>query len=457
MPPLLLCFLALFCNGRRNYLQILFSRATQADLTMLYLSFIIVFFSQPFASAAEFTAHGYLRAGTGTNGKGAKQECFVNRGSPTNELRLGNECAIYGESAFRMAFPKSSEDAPRFSSQVRLAYFPPGNSSFEDSDSDGRDVNIVEAFAEAEGVEGTPISIWAGKRFYRDVDVHIFDWYYYGQMNGNGAGIGNIPFQSGKLALAWLVETGSTRTNVGKNSVQVLDLRVQNWKLSDSQEIHFWAAYGFAPGSSGLSNNLQYASRSGFLLGTRWRKMIRDGFYDVALIHGRSLLEGLNVYGNALAPEGENRSDAYRWRLVQDLAWKINGKFGLLVATGFDHWNPKKSNVDSRGTWWAVGLRPIYFFTDHLQLASEIGHSQIHIRDERTSGGSGIGPRTLSRVTLAPQYSLGNSLWARPAIRVFYSQSFWNQRNRESVAVDAPSFAGSTSGRAFGVQTEVWF
>ncbi len=425
---------------------------------MLSLIFPLFFlFGSPAAAAADFTAHGYLRAGTGTNGKGAKQECFSNRGSPANEFRLGNECSIYGESAFGMNFPKSSETAPSFYSQVRLAYFPSGNSSFEDSDSDGRDINIVEAFAEAREVEGTEISIWAGKRFYRDVDVHIFDWYYYGQMNGNGAGIGNIPFRSGKLALAWLLETGSTRTNVGKNGVQVLDARIQNLKLSESNEINFWAAYGFAPGSSALANNTQYASRQGFLLGTRWRKILGNGFYDLALIHGRSLMEELNVYGNALAPLGENRSDAYRWRFVQDLSWKISGKFGIHFATGLDHWNPKKSNVDSRGTWWAVGARPMYFFTDHLQFALEVGHSQVHIRDERTSSGQGVGPRKLSRITIGPQYSLGNSLWARPAIRLFYSESFWNQRNKESVAVDAPSYAGSSRGRSFGVQTEVWF
>src|SRR5690606_19814359 len=34
---------------------------------------------------------GYLRAGTGTNGKGGKMECFRNQGAQGNELRLGNE------------------------------------------------------------------------------------------------------------------------------------------------------------------------------------------------------------------------------------------------------------------------------------------------------------------------------------------------------------------------------
>ena len=62
------------------------------------LSFFLLLLPRQ-ASGADAELHGYLRAGTGTNGKGAKEECIYNRGSPANEFRLGNECAIYGETA----------------------------------------------------------------------------------------------------------------------------------------------------------------------------------------------------------------------------------------------------------------------------------------------------------------------------------------------------------------------
>lgn len=422
-------------------------------LPLIILSFV----SSPLANAAAFSAHGYLRAGTGTNGKGAKQECFVNRGSPTNEFRLGNECSIYGESAFRMEFPGTTGQDPKFASQVRFAYSPPANSSFEDNDSDGRDINIVEAFAEAYEIEGTNLSLWAGKRFYRDVDMHIFDWYYYGQMNGNGAGVGGIPLGRGKLAAAWLLETGSTRTNLGKNAVQIVDLRFTEWKIAEDQELNFWAAYGMAPGSSSVTNSQQYAHRKGWLLGSRWRKSLDGGFLDLALIHGRNLLEGLNIYGGALVGIDDNRSDAYRWRIAQDLALKISDKFALHFSSGFEHWDPKKPNIDSRGTWWAVGTRPIYFVSKNLQLATEVGHSQIHNREDRNSTSQGVGPRKLTRLTIAPQYALGPGLWSRPVLRAFYSYSFWNNRNRDFVGIDAPSYAGAGAGQAIGVQTEIWF
>ncbi|MFK5037101.1 carbohydrate porin, partial [Klebsiella pneumoniae] len=78
-------------------------------------------------------------------------------------------------------------------------------------------------------------------------------------------------------------------------------------------------------------------------------------------------------------------------------------------------------------------------------------------RDERDSLGAPVPIRKLTRLTIAPQLSLGSNLWARPVLRAFYAQSFWNEANRSFVAVDAPTFAGATNSQAIGVQTEVWF
>lgn len=402
--------------------------------------------------------HGYLRAGTGTNGKGGKKECFYNRGAQANEFRLGNECAIYGETALLAKILKKEDDRkPWFNTQVRFAYFPPGNSSFEDSDTDSREINVVEAFVEAGGIDGSPLTYWAGKRFYRDVDLYIFDWYYYGQMNGNGAGVGDIPLGSGKLAAAWLIETGSTRTNVGQNTTQVFDLRWQEVKLGENDKLHFWAAYGMAPGGTNSTTNMQYEARSGYLGATRWRHSIPDGFNDFAVLYGAKLLEGINIYGSPTLERNDTRREAYRWRVVEHLSFQPFTKLGLHFGAAAEYWDPKKTRIDSRGLWWSVGARPVYYLTDHWQLAFEAGHSQIRIRDERDNSGANVPVRKLTRLTIAPQLSLGPSLWARPSLRFYYSQSFWNEANKSYVGVDAPSFAGATSGQSVGVQTEVWF
>lgn len=422
-----------------------------------FLFLTLLFHTTP-ANAVTPELTGYLRAGTGTNGKGAKMECFKNQGAQANEFRLGNECAIYGETALRAHLLKQEEGRPWFATQVRLAYFPPGNSSFEDNDTDSREINVVEAFVEAGGIDGAPLTYWAGKRFYRDVDLYIFDWYYYGAMNGNGAGVGNIPLGSGKLFGAWLLETGSTRTNVGVNAVQVFDLRWHDVKLGEKDQLNFWAAYGMAPGGKHATSGIQYQARSGFLAGTRWRRNLDGGFNDLALLHGQKLLEGINLYGSATSEPTDTRRDAYRYRVVEHLTLKPAGSFAFHLGAAFEYWDAKKARIDSRGTWWSVGARPVYFFTKHWQLAFEAGHSRVYVRDERHPlTGVNLGERQLTRLALAPQLSLADDLWARPVLRFFYAHSFWNEANRSYVAQDAPSFLQARDGQAVGVQTEVWF
>jgi maltoporin len=424
---------------------------------MKFLLASLLFF--PWLShAADAELHGYLRAGTGTNGKGAKEECVYNRGSPANEFRLGNECTIYGETALAARLLKPEADKPWFNVGTRLAYSPPGNSSFEDAPVGGQNVQVVEAFVEAGNIDGSPLTYWAGKRFYRDVDLYMFDWYYFAQMNGNGAGVGNIPLGSGKAAAAYLVETGSTRTNLGKNSVQVADLRWGDVKLGNDDALNFWAAYGSAPGGTDATSGAQYVPRDGYLGGVRWRHALPLGFNDFAVLYGYGLMEGLNIYGTpTLQTTASPQKRAWRGRVVEHLSFQPTQRFAFHFGAAVEDWDPRKANIDSRGLWWAVGVRPVYFFTQHWQLAFEAGHSEIRIRDERDSAGAPVPVRQLTRLTLAPQLSLGGDLWARPVLRAFYSRSFWNTANRTFVAQDAPSFAGATSSTAVGVQTEVWF
>ncbi|MGZ3703022.1 MAG: carbohydrate porin [Bdellovibrionota bacterium] len=426
----------------------------------LLASFLFVsFFSTPtFAADAEF--HGYLRAGAGNNGKGAKEECIYNRGSPANEFRLGNECTIYGEAAFLARLLKPEQSKPWFNTTLRLAYNPPGNSSFENQPNNGQQEQVVEAFVEAGNVDGSPLTYWAGKRFYRDVDLYMFDWYYFAQMAGNGGGVGNIPLGAGKAAVAYLVETGSTRTNLGQNAVQVADVRWADVKIGERDALNFWGAYGSAPGGIDTTTNAQYVSRSGWVAGSRWRHILGSAtdYNDFALLYGSGLMEGMNIYGTAtLQTAAAPQNKAFRARAVEHLSFQPFSKLALHLGAAVESWDPKKANIDSRGLWWAVGVRPVYFFTDHWQLAVEAGHSEIRIRDERDSSGAPNPVRRLTRFTIAPQLSLGPSLWARPVIRAFVAQTFWNAPNKSFVAIDAPDFAGATSSQAIGVQTEVWF
>jgi maltoporin len=411
--------------------------------------------SSAFAVTPEL--HGYMRAGTGTNGKGGKQECIMNAGMPGNPMRLGNECSIYGETALTAPITKGGTDEPFFLSSVRMAYFPPGDKLFEDDDSDKRDINIVEAFVEGGKFQGSPLTYWAGKRFYRDVDVLIDDWYYYADMSGNGGGVGNIPLLGGTVAVAALLQTGSTRTNVGLNQAQVLDLRWQQIPLSDTDQLNFWAAFGKAPAGRDAQNR-EYKAREGWLAGARWRKNFWDGFNDLSIIHGEKLLESISLWGNAaLLDDGQAPGRADRWRVVENMNVQPGRQLGLHLALAAEYWDPRVPGTDKRGHFYTAAVRPIYYFNKNWQVALEAGRSVIETNGERNADGSPTGARNLTRFTIAPAVALDAKLFARPVIRLFYSYSFWNEANKASVGQNAPSYANATAGQNYGIQTEVWF
>jgi maltoporin len=408
--------------------------------------------SLAWGAAPNFELHGYLRAGAGTNGKGAKQECFTNQGTPSGSFRLGNECGIYGESSVLAHFLEKDKN-PFFRSQLRFAYSRAANTSYEDGE-----VNLVEAFAEGGGINGSPLTYWVGKRFYRDVDSYLLDWYYFAQMNGNGAGVGNIPLGSGFLAAALLFEAGSptTRTDIGVSQLNVLDLRWQEIMLGEKHRLHLWGAFGEAPG--GISAGTEYLKRKGWLGGARWRRILADGFNDLTVVHGQNLLEGMGLSADSsLVKTPGAPPAARRWRFVENLAIQPLAKLGLHGTAAFEMWDPRATGQDHRGSWWALAARPVYFFNDYYHLSFEAGHSVVNDRSERNADNSFVGRRSLTRFTIAPEIGAGPGLWSRPVLRIFYSRSYWNEANRSRVAAGAPTVAGRRWGESLGVQTELWF
>lgn len=417
--------------------------------------------------------HGYFRAAVGNNGKGGKQTCYGNPGTMGNEFRLGNECGIYGEAALSAPLLKTADTEPYAVSILRLAFTPPGNSVFERSvpgppAATSKDANntvptkesalaVVEAFVEGGRFANSPLTYWAGKRFYRDVDIVINDLFYYANMSANGAGVGNIPLGGGNLAAALLFETGDAVTDKGQNQKQYIDLRWQQIPISSRSQLNFWAAAGQTPGGIG-SSGTEYVAQKGFVFGTRWRRTLWEGSHDLSVIYGRGLLERLDVYGPAaLAKAADNPNGPERLRVVSN--WNVQpwAKFGFHAAAMVDIFDPHVNGRDSSGRWWNVAARPIWFISKHLQLAAEAGHSVYLDRGEKNADGSPTGERHLTRLTLAPMLAVDSKLWSRPVIRFFYSYSFWNNANRAGIGKQAPALAGATSGQNVGIQTELWF
>lgn len=379
----------------------------------------------------------YFRGGSGITSKSSLPECFNNQGIPGNPFRLGNECGYYGELGARLNQTLSSDWSMAF--QFRLSSSGPNRWQWEDNDSDGREIQFVEAFVsgESNGIQG-----WIGERFYRDIDSHIFDWYYFAEMNGIGAGLSQIPFAGGQFSIAHLIQGRDTSSSRGKAALQVLDGRYEH--KTKVGIVKLWAALGTSP--SYEESGKRYLARQGGLLGVRHQWLWADGFADVALVHGRGVMEGMNIYGNTHVLESERYlQQAWRQRWVINSAGKLSSRFGALATVAGEFANDGKDRSD----WQAVGVRPIYFMSDHSQALAEGGCSRIWTE-------AGTSHRILCRATVGLQWTFGDSVWSRPAMRLLYTHSWWNDDNGAKIPTNAPSYAGARQGGALIYQFELW-
>lgn len=402
------------------------------------------------STSTDFFSYGlYLRSGVGSNFKGGDQECFNNPGTPGNEFRLGNECQNYGELVLTGHPIRADEQSQTYvKAQVRLAFSQDGDTNWEGANSEDP-IAVRESFVEIGGIDNSPISFWAGKRFYRENDLHMNDFYYFADTSGNGGGIGHIPFLRGHLHLAWLRENSQIQTDKGKRALNLFDARIKGLQIAPGHNLNLWLGYAYVPSAIEVDSQSELASHSGKVFGVLHDWNLNGGFNHLALLYGQGLMREFNLYAplDTVKDSIESRrlKDSRRFRLVEHLSMEVGQDFAFHFATTFE-WRDN-GNSDEGEVWWNVGVRPVYFFTDHYQIAFEAGTSIVNRKGEDL--------RRLTRFTIAPQVATSRSLWGRPVVRAFVSRSFWSRSNRGDVG--AIAYENSTSGGSFGLHIEAWF
>jgi maltoporin len=435
----------------------LFQGAKMKRLTLSFLINIlfIIWSGESLAIEADFA--GYLRGGTGLNLQGGKQECFNSHGIPSNFVRLGNECSFYSELAITFHNKKAEKlDPVYFVTQVRLQNGAAGTRQWEAAAN--RDINQLEAFVKAGGFSEVEGQFWIGKRFYRNVDLNIFDWYYYADMSGVGAGIEKIPLGQGLFSIAHLIQANDTitKTSVGRPVLQALDLRWEALPFFAEQKMNTWAVYAWAPASSEGVN--QYQSTDGYSLAARVEGPVFNGKNNFSLLYGKGTMKDFNIYANSAVPDSDSSQNrAWNLRWVEDWTHDVSDRWAFMLGLAGEYGdNGNKSGMGSNRQWQALGVRPIYFVSDRFQWVFEAGYSHFK-NDSEVNAGVMVGDRELSRLTVASQLSLSKSIWGRPVMRVFVTHSLWNSGNQSYIAQVAPTFANRTEGTSLGYQFEAWF
>ena len=130
--------------------------------------------------------------------------------------------------------------------------------------------------------------------------------------------------------------------------------------------------------------------------------------------------------------------------------WQLTPRFGGMLLGLVQ----RDKAPDSNQTWYSVGVRMSYAFTEHFKLVGEVGHDRIKRDDE--------GMRMLNKFTIAPTLSVGKGFMTRPELRLYYTYAQWN-RAAQTAAVadtalsDSGAFGRDLHGSNFGVQLETWW
>lgn len=431
---------------------------------ILFISFslYLILPHQSFAAESEF--FGYARAGVGISTLGGDQECFYNQGSGgwggigRNEARLGNECSNYLELGLKIHHLKSGSQGAF--TQIRLSNSHNGSDLTENS---SQSTQVVELYSEIYGIEEVPFSSWIGKRYYRDQDVHIDDFYYFGAMNGNGAGIENYKMFDADFSMALLRRVSDSKswnmdaqkvdqdplTDKGRPTQTVLDFRLKNLNLSADSQLNFWTAIGYAPESTNKTTGVHYGQVHGGLVGVLWAKNYQDiGFLHLAAMFGNGLMNEFNMYGGttvALGNDQDSLMKKNRLRLVEHITTKLSSTWQTHASVAYES---LMSDGSEKNSWASITLRPQQIISDHFQINYEVGMSEV--------SESGKDTRSLQRFTIAPQLSVSSNIWGRPVLRMYVTHSQWNDANKTYVSQNAPSFADKNSGGAFGFQVEAF-
>ncbi|XGC80612.1 carbohydrate porin [Bdellovibrio bacteriovorus] len=412
----------------------------------------LLWVSTSFAIEPEFL--GYLRGGTGINLEGGKNNCFYNQGIPGNFMRLGNECEFYTELGITFPHKKPDEqDTSYFKTHFRLVAKSPGVRQWESATNSI--AQQLEAYITVGGLNEIPGEIWIGKRFYRDADSHIMDWFYYADMSGVGAGIDNLSVGTGKLAVAHLIQGNddpAVTTDNGTPVNQFLDIRYKSIPVMEDQNINFWAVYGF--GQESTDGATEYADRSGIVLATRLNGPLYTGNNNFAVLYGTGLMRDFNIYGSPNLPVAQDYlNDAWTVRVVDDWVRDVTDKWAVMFTAAIEH-SDSGADTDSIRQMQIIGIRPTYYVTDRFQMVFDAGFSRINDESE----GDAFENRDLSRFTIAPQISFKKSVWGRPVMRFYVAHSTWSESNKTKVATGpAAAFADKTSGTNVGYQFETWF
>ena len=416
------------------------------------------------AQALAVDFHGYARSGIGWTGSGGEQQCFQATGAQS-KYRLGNECETYAE--LKLGQEVWKEGDKRFYFDTNVAYSVSQQNDWESTSPAFREAN-VQGKNLIDWLPGS--TIWAGKRFYQRHDVHMIDFYYW-DISGPGAGLENIDVGFGKLSLAATrsSESGGSATFADRDALgnrvydnivpnDVFDVRLAQMEINPGGTLELGVDYGHTnvPDNYYLQPD---ASKDGWMFTAEHTQSILKGYNKFVLQYAT---DAMTSNGKGVPQGGSINNDGSMWRVLDHGAVSLADDWDMMYVAMYQDINLDNNN----GTkWWTVGVRPMYKWTPIMSTLLEVGYDNV--KSQKTGDSN-----NQYKITLAQQWQAGDSIWSRPAIRLFATYAKWDEKwgyaNGDSGAgytsgvayndTSAKTFSrGDSDEWTFGAQMEIWW
>lgn len=422
---------------------------------------LAVVFAASAALATKATAldfHGYLRSGIGGNAHGGGQFCFQVPGA-ASKFRLGNECENYAELEFGQGLYRD-KGGLEMRYVGMLAYVTPAAQDYESLKAGNTDIALRQNYVMATLPAARNAQVWAGKRYYFRNDVHAIDMFYW-DTSGPGAGIQDIDFGFGKLAVAVFQTKNNDLRTIWRPDIRVYGIPLNpNGALEVGLSVYYDASQGSA------NPNPDRQEFSPWVTVQHVQSNLLGGFNKLAFQYATGSASPMSPY-----PAGDAESEQESWRIVEHLVINPTEKIsGSLTAVYWD-----KDKVYKGGTYLGqsekqlyLGIRPSYHVNDWFKLTGEVGYVSF---EPKADAYATTDTRSLTKVTLAPTIvpppGPGGAYFTRPELRLFITYAAWNDGAQEAgmagqgAACDAATttspFGCDKNGLTFGAQLEAWW
>ncbi|HCU0296006.1 TPA: maltoporin [Citrobacter sedlakii] len=414
------------------------------------------------AMAVDF--HGYARSGIGWTGSGGEQQCFQATGAQS-KYRLGNECETYAELKLGQEVWKEGDKSFYFDTNV--AYSVAQQNDWEATDPAFREAN-VQGKNLIDWLPGS--TIWAGKRFYQRHDVHMIDFYYW-DISGPGAGIENIDLGFGKLSLAatrsqeaggsYIFSSNDIYRDYKDTANDVFDVRLAGLETNPDGVLELGVDYGRANKTDGYSY-ADGATKDGWMFTAEHTQSMLKGYNkfvvqyatDAMTTQGKGVPQGSYTGNNEIGYiNNQINNNGSLVRILDHGAISLGDRWDLMYVGMYQDID----RDDKNGTrWWTVGVRPMFKWTPIMSTLMEVGYDNV--KSQRTDD-----TNNQYKITLAQQWQAGDSIWSRPAIRVFATYAKWDEKWGYDNGIAYSDTSARTFSRgdndewSFGAQMEIWW